>query len=295
MDRKNLNILIAIFIGIVGLIIGYGIGSVRTSNRFLNKQQAIEQQRKEIEYVQADSLYLLSNVVWKKQDLKSQVYSAMFDDIQTANLDKLKQHKNLNNPYWLETNTLFDKLTPYCTVKIRSALKVNSSQNSVNLCQLYNDLQKVRANVIKEISGTEAQPDTSANRRLRKLEEKDLVYLQNNNIWDKDSIWSQKYVNFMIGMLSGNIMIFTHSEINNQLWQEILSYEISSKKISELKEIILKASNKQNVDITKLHAMITEDNSTSQKIGKKQINDISNKQRKDKYNKTDDSHSAAEF
>lgn len=295
MDAKILKILSPCIAGILGLMIGFAIGSTRTSNRFLEQQKEIEQKRKELERAQVDSIYLCSNVVWEKQELKSQVYSMMFDDIQFANIDNLKKHKALNNPYWQEINTLFNKLSPYCTERIQRTLKSNSSQNRVHLSLLYNDLQKVRTDVIKEISGIDAQPDTSADRRLRRLEEKDLIYLQNNNIWDKDSIWSQKYANFMIGMRSGNIKVFTHSEINNKLWQEILSYEINSKRISELKEIILKASNKQNVDITELYAIITEGTSTFLKIGKKQIKDINNKQSKDNYNKADDLHSADRF
>jgi len=73
----------------------------------------------------------------------------------------------------------------------------------------------------------------------------------------------------MVGILSGNVKVFTHSEIHNNLWQKILRYEINSKSIFELKEIILNASNKQNVDITELYKMIIEDTYTSQKTGKK--------------------------
>lgn len=257
MGTKILKIFIPCITGILGIVIGYGIGSVRTSNRFLNKQQAIEQQRKEIEYAQEDSLYLLSNVVWKKQDLKSQVYSAMFDDIQTANLDKLKQHRNLNNPYWVEMITLLNKLSPYCSEKIRIVFEKNTEQKKLNLFKLYNDLQQTRKEVLREIGGIDAEQDTIVNNRFIQLEDKDLLYLQNNNIWDNDSIWSEKYVKFMIGMLSGNTKVFLHTEINNILWQEILRYS-RYRRSYYLKEIILQASNKENVNITKLHEMITE-------------------------------------
>lgn len=257
MGSKILKIFIPCITGILGIVTGYGIGSVRTSNRFLNKQQAIEQQRKEIEYAQADSLYLLSNVVWKKQDLKSQVYSAMFDDIQTANLDKLKQHRNLNNPYWVEIITLLNKLSPYCSEKIRIVFEKNTEQKKLNLFKLYNDLQQTRKEILKEIGGIDAEQDTIVNSRFIQLEDKDLLYLQNNNIWDNDSIWSEKYVKFMIGMLSGNTKVFLHTEINNILWQEILRYS-RYRRSYYLKEIILQASNKENVNITKLHEMITE-------------------------------------
>lgn len=267
MDTKVLKIIVPCIIGILGIGIGYVVGSSSTSKKFLKKQREVELAKKEIEYTKADSLYLITHPVWKKHELKSHVYSTMFDDIRFANIDKLKKHSALDNPYWQEINILFDKLSPYCAGKVQSALKANSGQNEVHLCQLYNDLQKTRTIVITEISGIDAQPDTAADRRLCKLEEKDLIYLQNNNIWDEDSIWSQKYINFMIGMLSGNSKVFMHTEINNDLWQDILSYKITGKrmyKMYNIKDTILKACDKQSVNIIELHALVTQTNNSLQ-------------------------------
>lgn len=291
MNAKVLNIIAPCIVGTICLVIGYGIGSEKTSKRFLKKQTEMEQKRIEQEYAKADSIYLITHPVWKKKELKSQAYLAMFDSIQSANINELTRHNTLNNPYWQETRILFKKLSPYCISKVQTIMKTNSAQGDVHLYQLYKNLQQVRSEIIKEITGTDAQPDTAADRRLRKLEEKDLIYFQNNNIWNNDSIWSEKYINFMIGILSGNVKVFTHSEIHNNLWQEILSYEINSKRISELKEIILKASNKQNVDISELYKMIIEDTYMSQKTGKKRIKE----QRKGNYNKADGLHSADNF
>ena len=247
----------------------------------MNKQQAIEQQRKEIEYAQADSLYLLSNVVWKKQDLKSQVYSAMFDDIQAANLDKLKQHRNLNNPYWVEIITLLNKLSPYCSEKIRIVFEKNTEQKKLNLFKLYNDLQLVRREVVKEIGGVDVVQDTIANSRLVKLEERDLSYLKYNNIWEMDSIWSQKYVNFMIGMLSGNSKVFMHTEINNLLWQEILRF--GNKRSYYLKEMIQETFNPNSIDIAELHAMTMDKGVSTYKESEKQEKKYPDRRKRTNY------------
>lgn len=254
MDTKVLKIIIPIIVGLICFTIGYCIGSERTSKRFLTKQTEIEQKRIEQEYAKADSVYLVTHPVWKKKELKSQTYLAMFDSIQSANMNELKKHSTLDNPYWLETNILVKKLSPYSAHKIQTILKTNSAQDEVHLYQLYKDMQQVRSEIIKEITGIDSKPDTTADRRLSKLEEKDLIYLQSNNIWNNDSIWSEKYINFMIGIFSGNIKVFTHWEIYNDLWQEILRY----KRPYNIKDIIIKASSKPNVDVEKLHAMITE-------------------------------------
>lgn len=275
MDKKVIKILVPCIAGLFGVVLGYGLGYTITSNHFFEKQRKNEQQRKELEFTKEDSIYLLSNVVWKKQELRSELYTMMYDDIQSANIDKLKNHSALNNPYWQEINILLNKLSPYCTEKIQSTLKLmaDSSQNRVHLCQLYNDLQKVQNEVIKEISGIDVKLDTSAYGRLRKLEGKDLIYLQNNDVWDIDSIWSQKYINFMLGILYGDIKVFTHSEINNSLWQEMLKYEIKSTRMDDLKDIFLNASNGQNVDINELHALITEKKAVRHKEKKRHSED----------------------
>lgn len=258
MNVKVLNIIVPFIVGLICFTIGYCIGSERTSKRFLTKQTEIEQKRIEQEYAKADSVYLATHPVWKKKELKSQAYSAMFDSIQSANMNALKRHHTLDNPYWQETSILFNKLSPYCINKVQTVLKTNSAQDEVHLYQLYKDMQQVRSEIIKEITGIDSKPDTTADRRLSKLEEKDLIYLQSNNIWNNDSIWSEKYINFMIGMFSGNIKVFTHWEIDNDLWQEILRYKISNKRIYDIKDIIIKASTQPKVDVEKLHAMITE-------------------------------------
>lgn len=282
MNAKVLNIIVPFIVGIICFVIGYGIGSERTSKRFLKKQTEKEQKRIEHEYAKADSIYLVTHPVWKKKELKSQAYSAMFDSIQSANMTELKKHNSLNNPYWQETSIIFNKLSPYCINKVQTVLKTNSAQDEVHLYQLYKDMKQVRSEIIREITGIDAQPDTTADRRLSKLEERDLIYLQNNNIWNNDSIWSEKYINFMIGMFSGNIKVFTHWEINNELWQEILRYKINSKKIYDIKDIIIKASNQPKVDVEILHAMITEKNVISPKIGDNVLKEEKHNRKKEK-------------
>ncbi len=72
----------------------------------------------------------------------------------------------------------------------------------------------------------------------------------------------------MIGMLDGNVKVFTHTEINNRLWQDILmmlkKYKI--KRSYNYKDTILNVCDKQNVNIRKLHSLITEKLKADQKI-----------------------------
>ncbi len=182
---------------------GYCIGKAVTRSELSEKQDTIESLHLELEYaqtefknVQADSLYLLSNVFWKKQELKSKVYSAMFNELQTANIGKLKGHESLNNPYWQEINILFYKLLPY-SKEIKYAVLQNSRHDTIYLFRLYKDLLNIQREIIIHIGGDDfeiRQLRTSTNVRLTKLEEKDLTNFQNSNIWDKDSIWfSQKF------------------------------------------------------------------------------------------------------
>ncbi len=153
MEKKVFKVICPFIFGLLGLAIGYFVGSIRTSNRYLEKQREVELSKKELEYAKTDSLYLITHPIWKKQELKSQVYSTMFGDIQSANMDKLKKHSAINNPYWQEINILFNKLSPYCTERIKFILKKNSEEDKVQLSYLYNDLQQIRREIILDIGG----------------------------------------------------------------------------------------------------------------------------------------------
>ncbi len=308
MDRKVSNILIPFIVGVVGLTIGYCIGTAGSRNQLLQKQKTIELLRNELNYaqtefmnVQADSLYLLSNVVWKKQDLKSKVYSSMFDELQAANISRLRGHGSLNNPYWQEINILLLKLLPYRETKIKTAIIQNSKQDTIRLFRLYKDLLQIQRDVITVIGGDDfeiRQLNASTNVRLAKLEEKDLTYLQNNNIWDMDSIWSEKYINFMIGMLSGNVKVFAHKEINNNLWQKIVALSGYKEEYSyrNTRAMLLDASNQQNVNLSKLlYELMTGKKVVHLKDKTKEDKQGNSKKSKENYKKMDHISSADNF
>lgn len=303
MDRKVSNFIAPFIVGVVGVIAGYYIGTAVSRNRLSEKQKTIvllqnelKQAQTEFKNVQADSLYLLSNVVWKKQDLKSQVYSAMFDELQTANISRLRGHGSLNNPYWQEINILLLKLLLYRETKIKTAIIQNSKQDTIRLFRLYKDLLQIQRDVITAIGGDDfeiRQLNASTNVRLAKLEEKDLTYLQNNNIWDKDSIWSEKYINFMIGMLSGNTKVFSHKEINNHLWQKMIYKEEYSYR--NTRAMLLDASNQQNVNLSKLYELMTGKKVVHLKDKTKEDKQGNSKKSKENYKKMDHISSADNF
>ena len=225
---------------------------------------------------------------WNKQDLKSQVYSAMFDELQTANISRLRGHGSLNNPYWQEINILLLKLLPYRETKIKTAIIQNSKQDTIRLFRLYKDLLQIQRDVITAIGGDDfeiRQLNASTNVRLAKLEEKDLTYLQNNNIWDMDSIWSEKYINFMIGMLSGNTKVFSHKEINNHLWQKMIYKEEYSYR--NTRAMLLDASNQQNVNLSKLYELMTGKKVVHPKDKTKEDKQGNSKKSKENYKKMD--------
>lgn len=235
-------------------------------------------------------------MVWKKQDLKSQVYSAMFDELQTANISRLRGHGSLNNPYWQEINILLLKLLPYRETKIKTAIIQNSKQDTIRLFRLYKDLLQIQRDVITAIGGDDfeiRQLNASTNVRLAKLEEKDLTYLQNNNVWDMDSIWSEKYINFMIGMLSGNTKVFSHKEINNHLWQKMIYKEEYSSR--NTRAMLLDASNQQNVNLSKLYELMTGKKVVHLKDKTKEDKQGNSKKSKENYKKMNHISSADNF
>ena len=109
----------------------------------------------------------------------------MFEKLQSGNINMLRGHGSLANPYWQEINILFYKLLPYRETKIKTAIRQNSTQDTIHLYRLYKDLLQIQREVITAIGGDDyeiRQLSASTNIRLTRLEKKDLTYLQNSNI-----------------------------------------------------------------------------------------------------------------